>query len=285
MKACDTAKRNAYYHCLEYDHDQIGDIYLIACGQEECDPGVTYGPDRRDGYHLHIVCSGKGVLKTNDKVFQIHQGQMFLLKHGETVQYTSDRNEPWKYCWMTFNGSEAKDISEAIGFGEKIYCLDLNLDTELFYDLIRRMMLFPELNLISKLRRRGILLEFLALAMQASGVRDSQYAEEWSTEKYIRKAEDFIRYNYATIQVADIVKYTGFFFFFFTTAFRQKTGLSPKDYLTKVRIEKAKSLLDNTGLLIREVAEKAGYPDSLHFSRTFHEYSGMTPTQYRNRKK
>ena len=63
MKAVDTVRRNPFYHCLDYDQNQLGDLYLIACGQEACDPGVTYGPDLRIGWHLHIVRSGKGVLK------------------------------------------------------------------------------------------------------------------------------------------------------------------------------------------------------------------------------
>ena len=44
MKAVDTAKRNKHYRCLEYDHDQTGDICLVACGMERCDPGVNFGP-------------------------------------------------------------------------------------------------------------------------------------------------------------------------------------------------------------------------------------------------
>ena len=34
MKAIDTVKRNRHYRCLEYDHDQAGDICLVACGME-----------------------------------------------------------------------------------------------------------------------------------------------------------------------------------------------------------------------------------------------------------
>ena len=40
MKPVDTLKRNKSYRCLEYDHDQSGDICLISCGFEQCDMGV-----------------------------------------------------------------------------------------------------------------------------------------------------------------------------------------------------------------------------------------------------
>ena len=57
MKAKDTVKRNVHYRCLEYDHDQEGDICLVACGMERCDPGINFGPEVRDCYHLHVVLS------------------------------------------------------------------------------------------------------------------------------------------------------------------------------------------------------------------------------------
>ncbi|MBP3877990.1 MAG: AraC family ligand binding domain-containing protein [Lachnospiraceae bacterium] len=79
MKAVDTVKRNRHYRCLEYDHDQKGDICLIACGMERCDPGVNNGPEVRDCYHLHVVLSGTGTLKAGGKTYHPHFGQMFLL--------------------------------------------------------------------------------------------------------------------------------------------------------------------------------------------------------------
>ena len=59
MKGVDTAKRNRHYHCLEYDYDRREEIFLIACGAERCEPGVRYGPDVREGYHLHMVLSAE----------------------------------------------------------------------------------------------------------------------------------------------------------------------------------------------------------------------------------
>jgi hypothetical protein len=120
MRVQDTAKRNKYYHCLEYDHDQSGDICLVACGMEQCDPGVNYGPDVRDCYHLHVILSGKA-----------------------------------------------------------------------FFELICRMHEQPEMNYINDLRRRGILLEFLALALEATETRTKKNSRrnEVGTEVYISRSE------------------------------------------------------------------------------------------------
>ena len=158
MKAIDTVKRNRHYRCLEYDHDQEGDICLVACGIERCDPGINFGPELRDCYHLHAVLSGTGTLKVNGQTFHPHVGQLFLLKDNEVVQYTSSVNDPWRYCWVTYNGTSAKQMSEDIGFSEGIYCLDSMIDIYSFYELVMKMHEKPQMNYINDLRRRGILL-------------------------------------------------------------------------------------------------------------------------------
>jgi len=63
--------------------------------------------------------------------------------------------------------------------------------------------------------------------------------------------------------------------------FRQELNVTFLDYIHKVRIEKACTLLDDAQLKIYEVALKVGYSDEKYFSRIFKQYTGMTPSQYR----
>ena len=283
-KAVDTAFRNIHYHCLEYDHDQEGDIFLVACGMENCDKGVVYGPDVRDCYHLHVILSGTGTLKVGDLEFHPTYGQMFLLKHNERVVYQADELDPWSYCWVTFFGSEAKSLTEKIGFTDGVYCLDSSVESRAFYDLVRRMHEKPEMNEINDLRRRGILLEFLALAMEATvkpGAKIRRRSQK-PVKEYVDKAVDFIHYNYATIQVADVTRFIGFTRSYFSTAFKKEVGMSLQDYLTHVRLDHAKKLLLETDYTVQEISQLVGCEDSLNFSKLFRRHMGISPTGFRN---
>ncbi len=63
------------------------------------------------------------------------------------------------------------------------------------------------------------------------------------------------------------------------------TGQNTSDYVTSLRIDHAKHLLDNdTDMPIGEVGIKCGYEDIAYFSRVFKQITGMTPSQYRKRK-
>ncbi|MBQ9251685.1 MAG: helix-turn-helix transcriptional regulator [Clostridia bacterium] len=64
-------------------------------------------------------------------------------------------------------------------------------------------------------------------------------------------------------------------------SFKERMGLTPSDYLTLLRSEKAKELLRETELTIREISVQVGYYDSGSFIRRFKQVVGETPLQYR----
>ena len=59
------------------------------------------------------------------------------------------------------------------------------------------------------------------------------------------------------------------------------TGSGAKEYITKLRLEKAKSLIENSNLTIAEISEKTGFASQSYFSTAFKNYTGMTPSQYK----
>lgn len=69
---------------------------------------------------------------------------------------------------------------------------------------------------------------------------------------------------------------------YLSSIFSQEAGITFKEYLIKVRIEKAKELLKEPSIKVYEVAQMVGYKDPHYFSQLFKKYTGITPVQYRN---
>lgn len=69
--------------------------------------------------------------------------------------------------------------------------------------------------------------------------------------------------------------------FYFCKVFKKITGLNFTDYVSRVRIEKAKNLLLNPNLRISEIAFEVGFQSLTHFNRVFKKIVGQSPTQYR----
>jgi len=98
----------------------------------------------------------------------------------------------------------------------------------------------------------------------------------------IKKAKQFIEENKTEdISMRDVAKVVNVSTFYFCKMFKKATGLTFTEYLSQVRISKAKNLLLNPNLRISEIAYDIGYQSLTHFNRTFHRIVGQSPTAYR----
>ena len=70
---------------------------------------------------------------------------------------------------------------------------------------------------------------------------------------------------------------------YFSHVFKAVTGMRFQDYLTKIRLNKAKHLLKNINLRIKKIAHESGFKDPNHFCRIFKRRTGLNPTNWRLR--
>jgi AraC-like DNA-binding protein len=63
------------------------------------------------------------------------------------------------------------------------------------------------------------------------------------------------------------------------------TGLAPIEYIREVRINRAAKLIETSELSMTEIAEQVGINDSRYFSKCFKHQFGITPTEYKEKKK
>lgn len=67
----------------------------------------------------------------------------------------------------------------------------------------------------------------------------------------------------------------------FSRAFKVSTGLSPSHWMRKLRIDRAKHLLRESGASLTDVGSECGFADQAHFTRTFSRYVGVSPGSWR----
>ena len=84
-----------------------------------------------------------------------------------------------------------------------------------------------------------------------------------------------------SITLDKVVTHVGVSRFYFCKLFKKATGMTLTEYVARVRVEKAKHLLENPALRISEVAFAAGFGSIPHFNTVFKRYSGLSPTDYR----
>jgi len=101
--------------------------------------------------------------------------------------------------------------------------------------------------------------------------------------QFVRKALEYTaeHYNkdYLTLQSA--AEFIGITAPYLSRCFREETGQTFIQYLTNIRMEKAKRALQDPLSKVYEVAFQVGYQEYAHFSRVFRKYTGYSPTEYR----
>lgn len=98
----------------------------------------------------------------------------------------------------------------------------------------------------------------------------------------VKEVQEYISRNFSQeISLADIAEKFFINPYYFSQLFKKKTGETYQNYLTGVRISRAKKLLEETDLKMYEICELVGYTDVSYFSRVFEKREGIKPSNYR----
>lgn len=112
--------------------------------------------------------------------------------------------------------------------------------------------------------------------------RNIHLKKDESTIDVIKKAKEYIELNYAKdIDLDEVSKYLQISSYYFSKIFKKKTGKNFIEYLTQIRLEHAKILLNNSSMSMKEICMEVGYSDANYFSRTFKKNVGLSPTEYK----
>ncbi len=246
----------------------LGQQVLIPTGygKQKCDPGFSVEVPR-PYWMLHFVISGKGTLTNERGTFEVLPSQMFVVHPHRIHSYKADENDPWEYMWVNFECNfplpalleqDIITIPAAGSIFSDIVAVNHNEAGE------REYICGKIWELISLLLR----LEHKHLVKQ---------------NPYVDAAKEFIAANYSNeIMVSDIAESLSLDRTYFSTVFSAETGTSPKQYLTKFRLEKAAELLVS-GSSVAEAAFSCGYMDAVNFSRMFKRHFGVSPMHYREK--
>ncbi len=150
-------------------------------------------------------------------------------------------------------------------------------------DLQKAARLYNETPVVKRGEYQAIvrLLEFFADQLGATASRI--VLQQQSIEPtHITRVRQFIADNYQEeLTLALVARQAGMSTFYFCKTFKQFTGLNFTHYVSRVRVEKAKSLLLNPHARVSEIAYAVGFQSLTHFNRVFKSMIGESPTNYR----
>lgn len=208
-------------------------------------------------------------VKNGSFYYRIGDEKEKIISEGEIVicppnhRFSRRIIEPAEICMIKFDFTDSFHI-----LGEKIKIPNIlrfnddlcNLESCLFCDTISEEVFFSH-----------YCMDILYLAIDSLQDRNRLS----SVKKYIEQ-----NYN-KEIYICELAKQEGYTTPHLINKFRQYYGVTPKAYVSQVRVLKAKELLMTTDMLSREIAVALGFSDELYFIRFFKNHTGFTPKQFR----
>lgn len=270
-----------------FPNENFLDLNPYQAGYADNDGAASFGPCTRNHYLFHYVISGAGTLMAedadkNERHFQIHTGQGFLIFPGQVTTYWADKDHPWEYVWIEFDGVYASEIVALAGLSIPSPVWKSS-DKILSGKLCETMMTLASPAEGTHFHKLSRLYDFADCLIRAAGRPVSVFNAGGSlSDYYLQTAFLYIEKNFMNnISVESIAAQCNIHRNQLLKLFKERIGQGPQEYLIKYRMSRAAQLLLTTGFSIGEIGNAVGYENQLHFSRAFKNVYGMSPKHFR----
>ncbi|SFJ52053.1 AraC-type DNA-binding protein [Paenibacillus sp. UNC496MF] len=256
------------------------DLQLLYWGKEKCAPGHSVGPGIRECYKVHFVHDGFGAVTVGERTHRLSAGEAFLIYPHAVTHYEADREAPWTYSWIAFQGAQAGAMLAETSLSPErpAFPMDLKLMPGL-YDALCGVLARGG---AAGLRLTALLYEFMfALTEAAPASAPTAKPPLRKQDGYVHRSIDFIHTHYGeNITVTQLAAHIGLDRKYFSVLFKEALGMPPQRYLLHYRMDKACGLLGSGAYTVGEVARSVGYQDALLFSKMFKKTKGSSPKQF-----
>ncbi len=127
---------------------------------------------------------------------------------------------------------------------------------------------------------RSLLTGFLLLAGRCGGTPVSRGGGEETGDGIARAIVYMERHLAQKIELVRLAECARLSPSYFCSSFHAATGMTPWEYLIRLRLEKAKQLLRNSDFTVSEIAQRTGFCDASYLTRVFRRHERMTPRRY-----
>ncbi len=287
--------KDFFKYLIANEEDRQWGIFINVAGISRISRNAKYpSPDHPAGYffswengrvlaeyQLNYISEGAGILETKNGKFKIKAGTLMIIKPGMWHRYKPDVKSGWVEHYVGFVGEIADRFMNHTFLNPKKPLIYIG-NKEEFIDCYYKVF-----DLVKK-EKPGFQQVASAMIVKLLGNAISfQKQKEFSNDRpraIIDEVRFLIRqniagnYDFRAIAIQQCLSYS-----YFRKMFKKYTGVSPGQYHLQLKIMKAKELLLNSNLSIKELSCDLGFQSIYYFSRIFKQKTGCSPSLFRQK--
>lgn len=245
----------------------------IRLGSNLAKPHYHIGPRITPYYYLLCIVDGEGQFFQNGMQFTLRKNDIFCLFPQVTHEYYTNPDKPLKKVFIAFDGMQASDMLERIGLTQEQPYSANRMTPGL---LLAFQQLYQRKD--SDLSRMSLLYGLFDELVHIEPTKRTYSLQS----TWLEKGREYIELHYADmISIEGVAHHIGVERTHFSKRFQREYGQSPMSYLTQLRMEEAKALLQKTDYKMSEIAHSVGFSDLPTFSKAFKKQTNQSPAQYR----
>lgn len=272
----DVAEARRFYLDLSPAGDQP--LVVVCGGREHCTPDYSICRDTFPFYSLEYVVRGRGELSLKGRPFALKPGRIFAYGPGVPHRISGEATDPLVKYFVDFSGPGATGFMRSCNLlpGRVLDVFPPHALQALFDELIENGV---------RVRRESpdLCVKLLeCLALRIVGARAPLEGAETLAFVTYEHCRRYIEQHYLRLRTLEqIAGECHVNKAYLCRLFRRFDDQSPYQHLLRLKMNFAASRLQQSGALVKQVAEESGFSDPFHFSRVFHSMMGISPAAFR----
>jgi AraC-like DNA-binding protein len=251
-------------------------VAINSIGEFKIDrPFVTDNVEGRVDFYLMYILEGKLHYTFDNGDAVLGKGSFVIFPPGYRYRYRPAHGEGnIHYCWCHFSGSAAEEMLSALGFGRLPARGRFSRSEEILFDFSR----ISDAAVLPEPLRTQVMGGFFSSVLATLAKSKSGEGTDLPLDRSIA----YINLNYASpITVDELAAMENLSPSRYSALFKERFGVAPIEHVINLRIRASLSLLSDTDMQIKEIAELVGYSDGHFFSRMFAKRMHRSPAAYR----
>jgi AraC-like DNA-binding protein len=275
------------------ERDRRWGLHLTTTGEAQIPPGFSYPPTGHPGTHqfdwehgrvLHeyqvvYLSEGRGLLEIGRNAWRVQAGSAFLLFPRVRHRYRPDPKTGWHEHWVGCDGPVVRGLVRNGFFSPRnpvVRVRDEDLLLGAYSSLLEVVHAGPPALQQVAAGLASYILALLYSSQQPAPGRASDAAA--ALHEGLRQMADP---QWEAVPLPQIARGLGVSYTWFRRLFTRHAGLSPHQYRLQLKVGRARRLLSDTKLTVKEIAFRSGFDSEQYFCRLFKRKTGLTPSEWR----